>query len=501
VTRFICRQRCFCLAARGCCALAIFAAAVQTVALQTAILQTVAVQTALAADDAESTQPGRQSTPPGSESTQPNSQSTQPVPPATADKWPVNVNPALPNIPDRTFNLQDFGAVGDGKTWNTKTFEDAIAKVKESGGGRLVVPKGVYRTMPFTLCSQLDLHLEEDAVIQAPDTFADYDIPEPETLTSQAEVREKVKVPPPLISGKDLHDVALTGTGVIDGSGAIWWAWTERATRTQPGRLVYPRPKLISINGCERLHVAGITIRNSPNFHLVPIKVTDLLIENVKVQSPATAQNTDAIDPSNCSNVLIRNCEIDVGDDNIVIKSGGHDILIEDCRILHGHGISIGSGTTDGVRNMLVRRCTMEHTDNGIRIKSMRGAGGPVEHIRYEDIDMKDVHYAFVFDLLYMDDNRPNFRGEKNKIPSLHDIEVCNVNVESAQDAGRIWGLPESPIRGITFRNVQITAKTDFTQKDAQDIVFENVTRHIKTADRNAHESSDDQPATTQPAK
>ncbi|HTQ39190.1 MAG TPA: glycoside hydrolase family 28 protein [Pirellulales bacterium] len=414
------------------------------------------------------------------------------MPAATAPDWPADVNPALPKIPDRTFNLQDFGGVGDGKTWNTQAFKDAIAKVKQSGGGRLIVPAGVYRTLPFELCSQLDLHLEEGAVIQAPGTFADYDLPEPSTLTTQEEVRQKVKAPPPLISGTSLHDVALTGSGTIDGAGQIWWPWTERATRTQPGRIIYPRMKLVVINGCQRLHVDGITIRNSPQFHLVPIDVTDLLIENVKLQAPATAQNTDAIDPTNCSNVLIRNCEIDVGDDNIVIKSGGHDILIEDCRILHGHGISIGSGTTNGIHNMLVRRCTMEGTDNGIRIKSMRGAGGAVKHIRYEDIQMKDVHYAFVFDLLYMDDARPNFRGEPNKIPSMRDVEICNVKVESAKDAGRIWGLPESPISGITFRNVQITADTDFKQQDAHDITYENVTRHIKDA-------SDSKPSDNKP--
>ena len=136
----------------------------------------------------------------------------------------VNVRPELPKIPDRTYKLTDFGGVGDGTTWNTDAFTKAIAKIKEDGGGRLVVPKGVFLTKPFALCSQLDLHLDEGAVIQAPKTFTDYGLPEPETLKSQDEVKAQVKAPSPLITGKDLHDVAITGTGIIDGAGANWWA-------------------------------------------------------------------------------------------------------------------------------------------------------------------------------------------------------------------------------------------------------------------------------------
>jgi polygalacturonase len=391
----------------------------------------------------------------------------------------VDVKPALPQIPEREFKLTDFGGIGDGKTWNTDAFTKAIAKIKDEGGGRLVVPKGVFLTRPFALCSQLDLHLDEGAVIQAPLTFTDYGLPEPETLKSQDEVKAQVKAPSPLITGKVLHDVAITGTGVIDGAGANWWAWSERASRREPGRLVYPRMNLMVIDGCERLHVEGITYRNSPKFHFVPTKVTDLLIEKVKVQAPEDAPNTDAIDPTSCTNVLIRDCDIDTGDDDIVIKTAGSNILIEDCRIQHGHGISIGSGTTGGIRDMLVRRCTFENTDNGIRIKSMRGAGGPVERIRYEDIQMTNVKNAILLDLTYTDNNRPDFRGDPTKIPSIADIEIENVTVNNSQNAGRFVGLPDSPIGRVALRNVNITAEKDFVQKDADAVVFENVTRKI----------------------
>ena len=392
-----------------------------------------------------------------------------------------NVRPALPKIPERTFTLTDFGAIADGKTLNTEAFTKAIAAVEKAGGGRLVVPAGVFMTAPFTLCSNLDLHLDEGAVIQAPDTFEALGLPDPTTLKTQAEAA-KVKTPAPLITGKNLHDVALTGTGVIDGSGAHWWAWSERAERAQPGRLVYRRPHLVVITGCERLLVADITLRNSSMFHLVPKNITDLTIERVKVRAPwdGSAPNTDAIDPGPVTNAWIHHCDIDTGDDDIVIKTGGTNILIEDCTIKHGHGISIGSGTTAGIHTMLVRRCTFDGTDNGIRIKSMRGAGGLIENIRYTDLQMKDVANAITLQLDYVDNNRPDFKGDPDKVPKIQNILIDHVTIEGSRNAGKIIGLPDSPITNITLEDVSITAETDLIIKDADHPVLTRVTRTIK---------------------
>jgi hypothetical protein len=391
-----------------------------------------------------------------------------------------NFHPALPVIPGAVFNVTDFGGIGDGQTINTAAFERAIDAVNRAGGGKLVVPRGVFRTLPFSLCSSLELHLDDGAVIQAPDTFAAMGLPDPSTLRSQAEVKARVKTPRPLITGRDLHDVAITGPGVIDGSGALWWAWSERAARARPGRLVYGRPHLVVINGCRRLRVADVTLTNSPMFHLVARDVTDLTIERVRVRAPFNAPNTDAIDPGPVTNALIRDCDLDTGDDDIAIKSGGANILIEDCRIRHGHGISIGSPTAEGVHHMLVRGCTFDGTDNGIRIKSMRGAGGPVDDIRYTDITMKGVANAIVLDLRYVDNNRPDFKGDPAKVPSLRDILIENVSIAGSVNAGRIVGLPDSPITGVTLRDVQITAEHDFVIRDAIKPVFEHVVRDIR---------------------
>lgn len=395
-----------------------------------------------------------------------------------------NIRPARPKIPDRTFLLTDFGAVGDGKTLNTDAFKKAIAAVEKAGGGKLIVPKGIFRTLPITLCSSLELHLAEGAMIQAPDSFAAYGIPEPTTFRSQKEVSTKYQAPAPLINGKDLHDVAITGLGKIDGNGPLWWAWSERAARkvknTEPDRIVYRRVHMVVIDHCERLLVADVTLQNSSMFHLVPRFVKDLTIERVKVRAPFDAPNTDAIDPGSCTDVWIHHCDIDTGDDDIVIKQGGTNILIEDCAIKHGHGLSIGSETTAGIRNMLVRRCTLDGTDNGIRIKSMRGAGGLVENVRYTEIKMNNVAYAIYLDLNYVDNNRPDFKGDPAKTPAIQNILIDNVTIVNSKNAGKIVGLSDSPITAVTLRNVTLSAEKDFVIKDADKPVFENVKIEIK---------------------
>ena len=409
----------------------------------------------------------------------------QQAPPRAVDVSAVeNLRPNRPQIPQCAFNLADYGAVGDGKTLNTAAFVKAVAAVERAGGGKLVVPKGVFRTAPFTLCSRLDLHLEAGAVIKAPETFAELGLPHPSTFKSQAEVNAAYRVPKPLINGHALHDVAITGQGTIDGSGRHWWEWSEQAARAAAkagqGRVVYRRPHLVVIDGCDRLLVADVTFIDSPMFHLVPRRVHDLTIERVKVRAPSNAPNTDAIDPGPGSNFWIHDCDLDTGDDDIVIKGGGTNILIENNAIRHGHGISIGSGTMDGVHNMLVRNCTMTGTDNGVRIKSMRGAGGLVENVRYSHITMKNVASAIVFQLNYGDANRPNFKGDPRLVPAVRDILLDHITIEGSRNAGVIVGLPDSRITNVTLRDVTLSAEKDFYIRDAEPPVFQRVTRTIK---------------------
>jgi polygalacturonase len=403
------------------------------------------------------------------------------------------ITAALPVIPDAKFNLMDYGAKGDGKTLNTEAFKSAVAAVAKAGGGHLIVPAGTFKTLPFALTSHMDLHLEAGAIVKAPETFEEYGIPNPnlprpEPPTPPAGGRAGSGFPrvAPLIScPTGTTDLAITGSGAIDGSGAMFWMWSDKAARRYPpGRAVVPRPVLVSLAGVERLHVDGITLTNSPMFHLVP-RGQDITIENLRIVAPSDAPNTDAMDPGG-QRIVIRKCEIDTGDDNVALQSGSHDVLIEDLTCLHGHGISIGSPTRNGLSHVIVRRCTFNGTDNGLRIKSYRGNGGEVHDIRYSDIVMKNVRRPFDINMLYNGNAGlatdvgprqatpgPGGAATQN-IPNFHDIHVTNLTVTRSPLAGRILGLPEQMANAITFTNVRIQSTRGFLVQDGKDIVFDN---------------------------
>jgi polygalacturonase len=378
--------------------------------------------------------------------------------------------------------VTDFGAVGDYKTFDTDAFKKAIEAIAKAGGGHLIVPPGTYKTLPFTLTSHLDLHLEEGATIKAPDKFSEYGIPDPNLPAAQTESSQSEGRIPALISGANLTDVAITGSGTIDGSGAMFWQWSDKAARRYPpGRTVVRRPHLVVFEGVKRLHIAGITLTSSPMFHLVP-RGEDMTIENLRVVAPSDAPNTDAIDPSG-TRIVIRNCEIDTGDDNVALHSGSRGILVENLTCLHGHGISIGSGTRNGLSHVIVRNCTFNGTDNGLRIKSYRGNGGEVHDIRYSDITMKNVRRPFDINMLYNGNAgvgtdvgpREAKPGQTEALPNFYDLHFSNIAVTHSPVAGRIIGLPELMPHDITFSNVKIQAVRGFLVQDARGVTFDNV--------------------------
>ena len=399
---------------------------------------------------------------------------------AGAAAAPAEITAALPVIPAATFKLTDFGGVGDGKTLNTAAFEKAVAAVEKAGGGHLIVPAGTFKTLPFRLTSHMDLHLDAGAIIKAPDTWEEYGIPDPAKAAPPAPAAPGVtpargvmaRVPPLISCAPGTTDLAITGAGTIDGSGAMFWLFASKASRRYlPPHGMTPRPNLVALAGVTRLHVDGVTLTNSPSFHL----------------APSDSPNTDAIDPGG-QRIVIRKCELDIGDDNVALKNGGRDILIEDITCLHGHGISIGSGTREGFSHVIVRRCTFDGTDNGLRIKSFRGGGGEVHDIWYSDIVMRYVRRPFDINMLYNGNAglatdvgpRKAEPGQTDHIPNFHDIHISNLTVTKSPVAGRILGLPELLANAITFTNVKFQTTRGFLVQDAKDVVFEGA--HIDCA-------------------
>ena len=381
----------------------------------------------------------------------------------------------------KVFNVRDFGASGDGKNFDTAAIQKALDACANSGG-TVEFPAGTYLSKPLTLHSKMTVQLDAGATLQASTNQVDF-MKTPGDWLKAKGGGDFI----PFIGGKNLTDVTFTGSGTIDGGGAAWWGEAEKARRAKSGYTL-PRPNLIAFERCKNLRLENITLQNSPKFHFVPSDCDDVVVSNVTILAPARAANTDAIDPSG-HNILITKCKLDVGDDNVAIKAGkkipgrdfeSEDITVTDCTFLHGHGMSIGSETVGGVRNVTVKNCTFENTENGLRIKSDVKRGGLVENISYSDITMSNVVPAITFTSYYMNDSAGDaakasaktIAGEK--IPLYRNIHITNLTATCQKSAGVILGLPDDCISNVVFENVQISAPKGMTIRNAKGVQFKN---------------------------
>ena len=385
------------------------------------------------------------------------------------------------DIPDNTVSIADFGGVGDGVALNTEAFRKAISALTKKGGGRLVVPQGVWLTGPIVLKDNIDLHIERNAIVLfSPDKSLFVDA---EGKSSRCD---------PGIKASKRKNIAITGEGIIDGNGAQWrpvkrskvsdTEWKRFAAiggvERQNGALWYPwdvkagykniadtpenqeksRQDIIRLTDCENILIEGVTIQNSPRFHVHPCNSKNIIIDGITVRCPWNAQNGDAIDLSDCHQALIVNSVVDAGDDGICMKSGKakatalvngcEDILIEDNTVFHAHGgFVIGSEDITGMKRIVVRRCRFSGTDTGLRFKSGIGRGGKTEDIHISDIVMNDItDEAIVFQCDYVD--RPaGSEGKKAKtsgsefVPEFTDIHISNVVCRGAKTAIKAKGI------------------------------------------------------------
>lgn len=388
-----------------------------------------------------------------------------------------------PVIPANEVNIKDFGGVGDGLSLNTEAFKKAISALEKKGGGRLVVPQGVYLTGLISLKDNIDLHLERNAIIMAtPD----------KTLHVKEKDGVKEDKATPLINASKRTNICITGEGIIDGNGAQWRPvkrnkvsdveWKEftsmGGTISSDGSIWLPyglkhydniasdgetqekmRADLIRLTDCKNVKVEGVTIQNSPRFHLHPVRCENVIIDGVTVRCPWNAQNGDAIDLSNCRTVLLINSVVDAGDDGICMKGGTgasgvkagpcEDILIQDNTVFHAHGgFVIGSDVSGGMKNIVVRRCTFSGTDTGLRFKSGVGRGGKTEGIRISDISMTDIkNEAIIFECTYIDKKYNYKEGSEQKnqkvefAPDFQDIEITRVTSHNSKTAISAHGL------------------------------------------------------------
>ena len=390
----------------------------------------------------------------------------------------------------KVFDVRQYGARGDGKTPDTAAIQKALDACGQASGGTVKFSRGTYLSQPLVVRTKTTILLEAGATLLASTNQSDF-MKVPGDWLKAESGGDFI----PLISGKNLTDLTFTGGGVIDGSGAVWWEEAEKARQRVSGYTL-PRPNLVTLSRCKNVRFENITLQNAPKFHLVPTECEDVVITNVTILAPVGAANTDAIDPSNCRNVTIARCLIDVGDDNVAIKSGRkvagrefgcENIFISDCVFKHGHGMSIGSESVGGVRNVVVKNCRFEGTENGIRIKSRRGRGGVVEGLICTDNVMSNVFPAISIACYYQDSSQASYpkndppQPVTDTTPKFRNIRITNLTATSTKSAGIIVGLPESAVSDVVLENVQITAETGLTIANARGVKLKNVQVAVKS--------------------
>ena len=388
-----------------------------------------------------------------------------------------------PEFPAKDFVVTKYGAKGDGKADASPAFREAIDACARSGGGRVVVPEGIFLTGPIRLKSRVNLHLEKGAVVRF--------LPDPALYLPPVLTRwEGVELMgySPLVYALDEESIAVTGEGTLDGGAGPdrWWPWKgkgpegQKADRDRLLRLAEDgvpvkdrifaegnrlRPPFIEPYRCRNVLIEGITITNAPFWVIHPVLSQNVTVRNVKIVSHGP--NNDGCDPESSSDVLIEDSLFDTGDDCIALKSGRNAdgrrlatpverVVVRRCAMKAGHGgVTIGSEISGGARDVFVERCEMSSPDleRGLRIKTNAMRGGVVENVFVRDVTIGEVGNAIDIDMLYEEGAAGAF------LPTVRNVRVERMTVGKAENALFLRALDGAPLRGLvvrdsTFRNV-----------------------------------------------
>lgn len=439
------------------------------------------------------------------------------------DPW-NQVNTILKNIKpptfrDKDFVITEFGAVADGTTDCLPAIKNAIAKCNAEGGGRVVVPAGTYLVNgPIHLQSNVNLHISEGATVNFSVNPKDY-LP---LVLTRWEGMECMNYSP-LIYAYEQKNIAITGTGTLDGqaSNDNWWKWngskrygwtegmpsqkdslnrpdlSRQNTREVPARQRifgeghFLRPNFIQPYLCKNILIEGVTIRNSPMWVMHPVLSENITIQKVKVISHGP--NSDGCDPEACKNVLIRECYFDTGDDCIALKSGRNqdgrnigraieNVVVQKCEMKDGHGgVVIGSEVSGGARNIFAEDCIMDspNLDRAIRVKTNKARGGTIENLYFRNITVGEVKEAVVrINMLYTHDGEPDVH-----IPTIRNIYIENVTSKKSELGIKIDGYDEAhPVTNVFLKNCNFNGVEKGNDiKHAKNLKLENVTMNGKS--------------------
>lgn len=384
-----------------------------------------------------------------------------------------------PEFPARDFIITDFGAKP--AVDNTAAIRSAIEVCHAAGGGRVVVSPGDWLTGPIRLLSRVNLHLSNGATLKFSTQASAYPV-----IDTRWEGTECMNYSA-LIEARDQKDIAVTGSGTLDGQADWdnWWSWNDKRHKPAPqqaarnrlaamgesglpvaerkfGEGSYLRPNFIQFQRCENILIEGVTLLRSPMWEIHPVLSRNITVRGVTVVSHGP--NNDGCDPESSRDVLIEDCVFDTGDDCIAIKSGrnndgrrvnvpSENLIIRRCVMRDGHGgVVLGSEISGSVRNVFIEDCEMDspNLERALRFKSNAQRGGVLENVFMRRVRIGQVNEAVLtVDFLYEE-------GAKGPYPPT----VRNVRLDSitSADSPRVRYI--RGFEGATIDDIRIADST-----------------------------------------
>jgi len=401
-----------------------------------------------------------------------------------------------PTFPDKTFSITEYGAVGDGVSDALPAIKKAIDLCSNSGGGKVLIPKGIYFSKgPVVLKSNVNLHFEDGAEILFSPDEKDY-LPAVLTRWEGTEVYNYS----PMIYAYNVKNIAITGKGIINGQGSKNIAqWKPRQKNDQTllrkmGTEVRPvyervfgeghvlRPAMIEPFSCSNLLIEGIKLIDGTFWSVHPICCTNVTIRDVEVDSHN--DNSDGCDPESCFNVLIENCFFKTADDGIAIKSGrdndawrigqpSENIIVRNCTFdSKVNGVCIGSEISGGIRNVFIEDITILHCANALYFKSNLDRGGYIQNVHSRNVNVKvECTTLIKFE--------PDYKSEsKNNFPTpFTGFTFKNIQAEKASVSGiDITGFKDLPVENVSIENLTVkSTPVPLVVKNAKNVSLKNV--------------------------
>jgi len=394
------------------------------------------------------------------------------------------------------FSVQDFGAVGDGRSLDTLAIQRAIDAAVAVGGTVIFAP-ATYLTGALFLKSGVTLQLDAGVTLLGSQNLADY----PRLPTRIAGI--EMVWPAALINVLGQHDVSIVGEGTIDGDGKVFWDsyWALRR-EYEPRGLRWaadydcPRPRLMQVYKSRRVRVGdGLLLRRSGFWTVHICYSQNVTVEQLKIRNnegegkEGRGPSTDGIDIDSSCRVLVQHADIAVNDDAICIKAGRdadglrvarptEDVIIRDCIVRDAAaGLTFGSETSGGFRNIEASRITvLAPVPVGILFKSAPTRGGFGHGLLLTDFNLQDVTVALRITMNWnpayslaslppdMADVPAHWRVLATPVPPeqgmarLHDVRITRLQARGAQTAFEVDAYAQAPLQNFQFDALDIEA-------------------------------------------